>query len=134
MSKTVDVLVPDIGNFHDVPIVEVLVAPGASLKRDDPIAVLESDKASMDVPSPYAGSVVEVLVKVGDKVSVGARLATMAVDDEITLTPTGDAGPAAVPGKPAPAGPWQPETPVPREDRSEAAPGRRTDTCPWRRG
>ncbi len=122
MSKTVDVLVPDIGNFHDVPVVEVLVAPGALLKRDDPIAVLESDKASLDVPSPHAGSVVEVLVKVGDKVSAGARLITIAVDEETTLRPTGDAGPAAVPGKPAPAGPWQPETPAPQKDRSETAP------------
>jgi pyruvate dehydrogenase E2 component (dihydrolipoamide acetyltransferase) len=57
VSKTIDVLVPDIGDFHDVPVIEVLVSPGASIKRDDPIAILESDKASMDVPSPHAGVV-----------------------------------------------------------------------------
>ena len=122
MSKTVDVLVPDIGNFHDVPIIEVLVSPGVSLKRDDPIAILESDKASMDVPSPHAGQVVEVLVKVGDKVSEGARLATLEIDDETTLIPTGNSGPVAVSGKPAPAGPWQNETPVPQGDEIATAP------------
>ena len=121
MSKTVDVLVPDIGDFHDVVIVEVLVSPGTSIKRNDPVAVLESDKASMDMPSPQAGLVVEVLVKVGDKVSAGARLATLAIDDETTPIPTGTTGPGAAPGTPAPAGPWQPETPVPRDSDQKAA-------------
>jgi len=57
VSKTIDVLVPDIGDFHDVPVIEVLVSPGASIKRDDPIVILESDKASMDVPAPQAARV-----------------------------------------------------------------------------
>ncbi|HJX66553.1 MAG TPA: 2-oxo acid dehydrogenase subunit E2 [Polyangia bacterium] len=122
MSKTVDVLVPDIGDFHDVPVVEVLVSPGASIKRDDPIAILESDKASMDVPSPHAGVVEQVLVKVGDKVSAGARLATMVVADETTLVPAGDDGPAPAAPKLDRSGPWQPETPVPRGERGKAAP------------
>ena len=122
MSKTVDLLVPDIGDFHDVPVIEVLVFPGASIKRDDPVAILESDKASMDVPSPHAGRIVQVLVKVGDKVSAGARLATLAVDDETTSILSSDAAPAAPSPKPAPAGPWQPETPVPRGDPSGPAP------------
>jgi pyruvate dehydrogenase E2 component (dihydrolipoamide acetyltransferase) len=123
VSKTVDLLVPDIGDFHDVPIVEILIVPGASIRRDDPVAVLESDKASMDVPSPHAGRVEQVLVKVGDRVSAGARLATLAIDDETTLTPTGDTGPVAISNKPTPVGPWQPETPVPSQRaRSAAAP------------
>ncbi len=122
MSKTVDVLVPDIGDFHDVPVIEVLVSPGASIKRDDPIAILESDKASMDVPSPHAGLVEKVLVKVGDKVSAGARLATLSITDETTLVPSGDAGPVAASPKPASAGPWQSETPVPPGDRIAVAP------------
>ena len=111
MSKTVDVLVPDIGDFHDVPVVEVLVSPGASIKRDDPIAILESDKASMDVPSPYAGQVAEVLVRPGDKVSAGARLAIMVVADETTLIPLGGDGPEAA--SPDRSSSWQAETPVP---------------------
>ena len=119
MSKTVDVLVPDIGDFHDVPVVEVLVSPGASIKRDDPIAILESDKASMDVPSPYAGQVVEVLVKPGDKVSAGARLAIMVVADETTSILSSSGPEAASPGR---SSPWQAETPVPRGDRGKAVP------------
>ncbi|MGB8295221.1 MAG: 2-oxo acid dehydrogenase subunit E2 [Polyangia bacterium] len=120
MSKTVDVLVPDIGDFHDVPVVDVLVAPGASIKRDDPVAILESDKASMDVPSPYAGQVAEVLVKPGDKVSAGARLAIMVVADETTLVPSGGDGPeAASPGR---SSPWQAETPVPQGNQAAAPP------------
>jgi Pyruvate/2-oxoglutarate dehydrogenase complex, dihydrolipoamide acyltransferase (E2) component, and related enzymes len=122
VSKTVDVLVPDIGDFHDVPVVEVLVSPGGSIKRDDPIAILESDKASMDVPSPHAGQVVEVLVKVGDKVSVGARLATLAIDDETSSILSSVGAPAAPSPKPVPVGPWQPETPVPQGDRGAPAP------------
>jgi pyruvate dehydrogenase E2 component (dihydrolipoamide acetyltransferase) len=111
VSKTVDVMVPDIGDFHDVPVVEVLVSPGASIKRDDPIAILESDKASMDVPSPYAGQVAEVLVRPGDKVSAGARLAIMVVADETTLIPLGGDGPGAA--SPDRSSSWQAETPVP---------------------
>jgi pyruvate dehydrogenase E2 component (dihydrolipoamide acetyltransferase) len=122
VSKTVDVLVPDIGDFHDVPVVEVLVSPGASIKRDDPIAILESDKASMDVPSPHAGLVEQVLVKVGDKVSAGARLATMVVTDETTLIPSGHTGPVSASPKLDQSGPWQPETPVPRGERGKTAP------------
>jgi len=113
VSKTIDVLVPDIGDFHDVPVIEILVAPGASIKRDDPIAILESDKASMDVPSPHAGVIEEVLVKVGDKVSAGARLAILAITDETTLVPAGDSGPVAALPKPASARQWQAERPVP---------------------
>lgn len=66
-----EILVPDIGDFQDVDIIDVLVAPGDSVALDDPLITLESDKASMDVPSPNAGAVKEVKVSVGDKVSEG---------------------------------------------------------------
>ena len=112
MSKTVDVLVPDIGNFHDVPVIEVLASPGASIKRDDPIAILESDKASMDVPSPHTGVIEQVLVKVGDKVSAGARLATMAITDEPTVAPAADSAREAASPKPISAVPIQAGTPA----------------------
>ena len=121
MSKTVDVLVPDIGDFHNVPVIEVPVFPGASVKRDDPLAILESDKASMDVPSPHAGRVVEVLVKVGDKVSAGARLATLEVEDETASILSSVGAPTAPLPSPAPSSRWQPETPVPPGDRGAAA-------------
>jgi pyruvate dehydrogenase E2 component (dihydrolipoamide acetyltransferase) len=122
VSKTVDLLVPDIGDFHDVAVIEVLVSPGASIKRDDPVAVLESDKASMDVPSPHAGRVEQVLVKVGDKVSAGARLATLVLADDTTSIPPSDTGPATPSPKPTPPGPWQPETPAPLASDSEPTP------------
>ena len=65
----VSVEVPDIGDFTNVPVIEILVAPGDSVAVDDPLLTLESDKATMDVPAPYAGTVGEVQVKVGDRVS-----------------------------------------------------------------
>ena len=71
MSKLVTVTVPDIGDFHDVPVIEVLVTPGQRVAVDDPLCTLESEKATMDVPSTVAGIVKEVKVQVGDKVNEG---------------------------------------------------------------
>ncbi len=65
------VKVPDIGDFKDIPIIEILVKPGDKVKAEQPLVTLESDKATMDVPSPADGVVGELLVKVGDKVSEG---------------------------------------------------------------
>ncbi|MBP6999435.1 MAG: hypothetical protein KBB07_07270, partial [Tepidiphilus sp.] len=70
----IEVKVPDIGDYHDVPVIEVLVKPGDVLAPEDSICTLESDKATMDVPCPVAGIVREVLVQVGDKVSEGTPL------------------------------------------------------------
>ncbi len=67
----IDVKIPDIGDFKDIPIIEILVSPGDTVAPEDPLVSLESDKATMEVPSPGAGKVVEVLVSVGDKVSEG---------------------------------------------------------------
>ena len=66
-----EVKVPDIGDFTDVPIIEILVAPGDTVAPEDPLITLESDKATMDVPSPAAGVVKELSVAVGDTVSEG---------------------------------------------------------------
>jgi pyruvate/2-oxoglutarate dehydrogenase complex dihydrolipoamide acyltransferase (E2) component len=65
MSDIVEVKVPDIGDFKDVPVIEVLVKPGDTVKAEDSLITLESDKATMDVPSPVAGVVRELLVKLG---------------------------------------------------------------------
>ena len=73
-----EIRLPDIGDFKDVPIIEILVAPGQSVAKDEPILTLESDKATMDVPAPEAGVIGEIHVKVGDKVSQGDLLATYA--------------------------------------------------------
>ena len=74
MSQTLEVKVPDIGDYKDIPVIEVLVKVGDTLAAEDPIVTLESDKATMEVPSPAAGTVKEVKVKVGDKVSLGSLL------------------------------------------------------------
>ncbi|MFT3733306.1 MAG: 2-oxo acid dehydrogenase subunit E2 [Hyphomicrobium sp.] len=70
----VDVKVPNIGDFENVPIIEIQVKPGDEVNADDPLITLESDKASMDVPSPAKGKVAEVLVSIGDKVSEGSAI------------------------------------------------------------
>ncbi|HMU16395.1 MAG TPA: dihydrolipoamide acetyltransferase, partial [Thauera aminoaromatica] len=74
MSQLIEVKVPDIGDFDAVPVIELFVKVGDTIKVDDAIATLESDKATMDVPSSAAGVVKEVLVAIGDKVSEGSVL------------------------------------------------------------
>ena len=76
-AGTVPVKVPDIGDFKDVPVIEVFVKPGDAVKPEDPLVTLESDKATMDVPAPSAGTVKELKVKVGDKVSEGSVILTL---------------------------------------------------------
>ena len=74
MSTIKEITVPDIGDFSDVEIIEILVKPGDSLKAEDSVMTLESDKATMDVPCPEDGQVAELLVKVGDRVSKGTSI------------------------------------------------------------
>ncbi|THF64296.1 dihydrolipoyllysine-residue acetyltransferase [Pseudothauera rhizosphaerae] len=98
----VEVAVPDIGDFSDVPVIELFVKAGDTIKVDDAIATLESDKATMDVPSSAAGVVKEVLVKLGDKVSQGhllirvetASAPATPVVEASTYAPLVDGGPA----------------------------------------
>jgi pyruvate dehydrogenase E2 component (dihydrolipoamide acetyltransferase) len=95
-ASKIEVKVPDIGDFKDVPIIEILVKPGDVVKAEQSLMTLESDKASMDVPSPAAGVVGEILVKLGDKVSMGAPLLTLAFES---------AAPASAPAAPPPPAP-----------------------------
>ena len=71
------ITVPDIGDFESVEIIEVLVKEGDAINKDDPIVTLESDKSSVEVPSPYAGIISKLNVKVGDKVSKGSPLVSL---------------------------------------------------------
>jgi pyruvate dehydrogenase E2 component (dihydrolipoamide acetyltransferase) len=82
MADVKEVVVPDIGDFSDVPIIEVLVSEGDSVAPEDPLVTLESDKATMDVPAPFAGTVAELKVGVGDTVSEGSLLLTLSVDGD----------------------------------------------------
>ena len=75
--STIDVKVPDIGDFKDIPVIEILVKPGDAVKAEDSLVTLESDKATMDVPSPAAGTVKAVKVKLGDKVSEGSVIVVL---------------------------------------------------------
>src|SRR5439155_81183 len=92
MSETRQVLVPDIGDFKDVQIIEIQVKPGDRITAEAPLITLESDKASMEVPSPSAGVVKNIAVKLGDRVSQGAPILTLELDG---------AGAAAEAAKPA---------------------------------
>ena len=74
MSAATEVSVPDLGDFADVPVIEIHVAPGDVVSDEDPLITLESDKATMDIPSPAAGTVRELRVKVGDLVSRGSPI------------------------------------------------------------
>jgi pyruvate dehydrogenase E2 component (dihydrolipoamide acetyltransferase) len=75
--STINIEVPDIGDFTDVPVIEVLVKPGDRVALDAPLVTLESDKATMDIPAPAAGVIGQITVKVGDRVSQGATIGTM---------------------------------------------------------
>ncbi len=118
MSRAIEVKVPDIGDFKDVPVIEVLVKPGDTVKAEDPLLTLESDKATMDVPSPAAGVVRELRVKIGDKVSEGVVVMTLeaaAGDAQTAEPPRAAAAPetaaAAPPAQVAPAAPAAVEFP-----------------------
>jgi pyruvate dehydrogenase E2 component (dihydrolipoamide acetyltransferase) len=86
-QTTTEVKVPDIGDFGDVPVIEVHVKPGDAINADDPLITLESDKATMDVPSPTAGAVADVLVKVGDTVNEGTPILMLQPGDGAMTEP-----------------------------------------------
>ncbi|MGO9428993.1 FAD-dependent oxidoreductase, partial [Rhodoblastus sp.] len=97
-----EIKVPDIGDFKNVPVIEVMVKPGDTVKAEDPLIALESDKATMEVPAPMAGVVAEVKVKVGDKVSEGTLILTLEGAAAAQAAAPDAAMPAAAPS-PAPA-------------------------------
>ena len=98
----IEIKVPDIGDYKNVAIIEVHVKPGDTVKADDPLITLESDKAAMEVPAPSAGKVAEILVKVGDKVSAGSFILKLVQGDQAAV-PANAKAPAAAPAKAAPA-------------------------------
>src|SRR2546430_10647395 len=100
MAEMTQVAVPDIGDFSDVPVIEVLVAEGDAVEVDSPLVTLESDKATMEIPAPVAGVVDKLLVKLGDTVSEGTPIAVIAQADG--AAPAAAAPPAEAPAPPAP--------------------------------
>ena len=81
-----NISVPDIGDFKDVEVIEVLVKPGDQVNKNDPIITIESDKSSVEIPSPSDGKIKDLKVKIGDKVSEGSILAT--IENEKTANQT----------------------------------------------
>ncbi len=118
VAAVMEVAVPDIGDFTDVPVIEVLVEVGQTVQEEDPLVALESDKATMEVPSPRAGVVTEVKVAVGDKVSEGTVV--------LLLEPAGEgADPVAAQEEPTTEAPPPPPTAGRRgEVRVRAEPSR----------
>ena len=117
MSQIIDIKVPDIGDFTDVPVIEIFVKVGDTIKAEDPLVSLESDKATLDVPAPRGGVVKEIRVKIGDKVSEGSIVLTLE---------TGDAPAAAAPAAPTAAAPT---APAPAATAANAATGAIDETA-----
>ncbi len=140
MSQIQEVKVPDIGNFDSVDVIEVHIKAGDTVNQDDSLITLESDKASMDIPSPFSGTVKEVKIKVGDKVAQGALILLL---DAAESGKGAESAPPVVisvaatevppPSKPVPEVPKQIQpqhTPDPVAARAEFAPGKNPHASP----
>jgi pyruvate dehydrogenase E2 component (dihydrolipoamide acetyltransferase) len=122
-----DIRVPDIGDFENVPVIEIAVSPGDNVIAEDPLVTLESDKATMDVPSPTAGVVKEMKVNVGDTVSQGSLILTLEVND----APVAEAPPEPAPREPEPvATPSEAPAPAQTPPPAPAAPPTRAPAPP----
>jgi dihydrolipoamide dehydrogenase len=121
MSQMVEILVPDIGNFDSVDVIEVLVAVGDTIAKEDSLITVESDKASMDIPSSHAGVVKELKVAVGDKIAKGSLILVV----ESAQAATTESKPAAVETAAAPVAP----TTAPAAPAPAAATGNNDVTC-----
>ena len=113
MADVKDILVPDIGDFEGVEVIEIIVSPGDSINVEDPLVSLESDKAAMEIPSPEAGTVKEVKVSIGDRVSQGDLLITMEVSASAAEEPVAEEAAAAAPESAPAAEPEKPAAPAP---------------------
>ena len=98
MSQTIEVKVPDIGDFSAIPVIEICVAVGDIINAEDSLITLESDKATMDVPSPASGKVKSINVKLGDKVSEGTVVAILEAEEKggVKAEPTKEAPKEAI--------------------------------------
>ncbi|MDQ6804795.1 MAG: FAD-dependent oxidoreductase, partial [Actinomycetota bacterium] len=116
MSAATEVRVPDIGDFTDVPVIEILVSPGDAVGVEDPLVTLESDKATMEIPAPAAGVITQLRVAIGDRVSEGSVLLLLEPEAGGGGAAAADATDAAAPTTPTPA----PPTPAPARARPDA--------------
>jgi pyruvate dehydrogenase E2 component (dihydrolipoamide acetyltransferase) len=127
---TKSITLPDIGNYENTPVIEVLVSPGDRVEKEDSLITLESDKATMEIPSPYSGKITKVLVKVDDTVNQGDLIAEIEADDEAEERPAEEPAaqerPAEEPPSEAPSEqatepkPAEPPTPAPAAEPAAA--------------
>ena len=134
MAENKTITLPDVGDFQDIEIIEILVAAGDEIEAEQSIIVLESDKATMEIPSPYAGTVESMLVKVGDRLNEGDKIATLSASDGAAEPQAAESAPAPV-EDPAPAAAAAPDpvdevreaapsTPDPAPAKAETSPGK----------
>jgi pyruvate dehydrogenase E2 component (dihydrolipoamide acetyltransferase) len=122
VAEIKQVLVPDIGDYKDVSIIEVMVKAGDTIKAEDNLVTLETDKAAMDVPSPYAGMIKEMKVKVGDKVSQGSLILLLESNDAASAPQAGKpAAPVAATPQPPLAPPTLPSPPLSGREQGRGA-------------
>ena len=91
MAENKTITLPDVGDFQDIEVIEILVAAGDEVEAEQSLIVLESDKATMEIPSPYAGTIESIVVSVGDRLNEGDQIATVSASSA-EQTP-GDASP-----------------------------------------
>jgi pyruvate dehydrogenase E2 component (dihydrolipoamide acetyltransferase) len=122
VAKPIEVLVPDIGGFKDVSVIDVLVKDGQQIEKEAPLITVETEKAAMDVPAPSAGKIVEVKLKSGDKVSQGSLILMLEEEGAPAAAPPPQ--PAAPPKEAAPSKPAEPatQTQPPKQTATAAAP------------
>ena len=101
--SSLEIRVPDIGDFTDVPVIEIHVSPGDEVAVEDPLVTLESDKATMDVPAPRPGVVKQLQVKLGDRVSEGSVLLTLDVNSAVMPAVAPEASVEREPAPPPPS-------------------------------
>ena len=124
MAESKTIVLPDVGDFQDIEIIEILVAPGDVVEQEQSIIVLESDKATMEIPSPYAGTIEALNVSVGDRVNEGDAIASLKTDaaaEKAGAVAEKDAVPEAPAAQPESAA--AAETPAEAEAPAPAPPG-----------
>jgi pyruvate dehydrogenase E2 component (dihydrolipoamide acetyltransferase) len=135
MGEKLTVTVPDLGDFKSVDVVDVLVKPGDQVELETPLATLETEKATMDVPSTAAGRVVEVLLKRGDRVAAGSAVVLLEVSADsavpaVAPAPAPAVAPAVTPAKAVPAPSPKPPAPAPMTMMMMGAPPARSEVTP----
>ena len=118
MAENKTIALPDVGDFQDIEIIEILIAVGDEVQAEQSIIVLESDKATMEIPSPYSGTIESITVAVGDRLNEGDQIATISTSDAVQAP--ADSSPAAVAEAESPAAEVEPVAESPAEEVATA--------------